>query len=72
VVKRRDQIEAYIAAYAQEHHNSPSAEHLAGVFNMSRQMVDKHIQKLIDEGRAERIDGDLKLVGATYTPPVPA
>ena len=70
-MRRRDEIMAYVATYAQKHDgNSPSLSEIAAAFQISRQVVYWHTLKLASERRVEWRDGKLCVVGAEYTPPL--
>lgn len=67
--KRRDEIMVYIASYTTIHHNAPSTYEIAAHFRLNQKTVRAHLDKLIDEGKAERVDGKLKLIEGEYYPP---
>ena len=59
---RRDEILAYIERYCIKHGGqSPSLQEIADELGISKAAADRHVQKLISEGRAMRQDGKLWL-----------
>ncbi len=68
-VKRRYEIMMFIASYTIAHHNAPSTYEIAAHFRLNQKTVRAHLDKLIDEGKAVRIDGKLKLIQGEYYPP---
>lgn len=66
---RRDEIIAFMAEYAMDHHNAPSTREIAYALGIAQQTAYHHILKLIVEGRIIQVDGRFKLVGAEYIPP---
>lgn len=68
-IKRRDEILAYIAEYAVDHHNAPSTIEIARQFDIAQQTAYNHMVKLIAEGRLQQVDGRWKLPEAQYIPP---
>lgn len=65
----RDKIVHFVTEYARQNHNAPSTRQIATAIGVSQNRVVGCIEKLEDEHRIQRIDGRLKVVGATYTPP---
>lgn len=67
---RRDAIARYVAEFAVDHTgNTPSLGDIARAFGINRQTVYTHTLKLVNEGRAQWIDGELVLVGSEFSPP---
>lgn len=66
---RRDEIVAYFAEYAVDHHNAPSTREIAYALGIAQQTVYRHLLKLQAEGRVRQVDGRFMLVGAEYIPP---
>lgn len=65
----RDKIVRYVTEYAQQNHNAPSTRQIASAIGVSQNRVVGCILKLEDECRIVRVDGRLKVVGASYIPP---
>lgn len=66
---RRDEIIAFMAEYAVDHHNAPSTREIAFALGIAQQTVVHHLEILKQEGRLQVLDGKLKLTGAVYIPP---
>lgn len=67
---RRDQILAFIAEYATEHHNAPSTREIALAFGIAQHTVYQHMIKLMAEGRLlQTKTGRWKIPKAQYIPP---
>lgn len=67
---RRDEILAFIAEWAIDHTgNTPSLGEIARAFKIERSTVYIHTLKLVNEGRAKWLDGELILVGSEFWPP---
>lgn len=66
---RRDEIVAFFAEYAVDHHNAPSTREIAYALGIAQQTVYRHLLKLCEEGRMAQLDGKFKLTDARYIPP---
>lgn len=65
----RDKVLNFVAGYAEDSHNAPSTRQIAKALKISQNRVMECLDDLEDEGRIERIDGRIKVIGAVYIPP---
>lgn len=67
---RRDEIMLYICTYADEKNGpTPSIREIAQHFKLYYSTVYHHVMKLIIEGRLEKQDGKLVVVGSEWYGP---
>lgn len=68
-LRRRDEILIFIAHFAIEYHCTPPVRVIAHKFHLSPTTIYTHIDRLMAEGRLDRVGGYLRIPGATYTLP---